>query len=171
MQKLTLILLLNLLFSGLLYSQTEFAEKCMGTWKGVLYIYNNGNLVDSADSKLIVKEDTIDNSWLWRTEYTSPKYNIVKDYKLIYKEKNHFVTDENNGIILNNYLYGNKLYSIFSVKENILTATYELINGNLIFEVTFGKKMDKEMHEDVYSYSTPTLQRVVYSKEKNKVKH
>lgn len=92
---------------------------------------------------------------------------MTKDYILRLPDptKNKYITDEGDGVELTDYLYGNKLYSIFETHEVFLTSTYELIGNELIFEVTSGK-MEPITSSEIKTYSTDNLQRVVFKKKK-----
>ncbi len=140
--KLFIIFILSFGFIQTAKSQTSFTDGCLGVWKGTMYIYNRGNLKDSVEVRLTVAKTDKPDSWTWKTEYLSVKMPMVKDYVLRLKDasKNTYITDEGNGIELNDYLFGNKLYCVFETSNIILTSTYELRGKELIFEVTSGKK-------------------------------
>lgn len=148
-------------------SQNHFPDKCIGIWKGTMMIYGRGILRDSVKVTLTVKKSEKPNEWMWRTEYHSEKMPMTKDYVLRLKdaEKNIYVTDENNGIELQDYLFGNKLYSVFETHGTYLTSSYELTNNELIFEVTSGKRIDPNGQE-VTNYTVDNLQRVVLKRVK-----
>jgi hypothetical protein len=131
-----------------------------------MYIYQSGNLRDSVQIRFTVRPiDSI--SWTWKTEYPSLKKPIVKEYILRIKDKkNHiYITDEGKGIEIVDYQTGNKLYSLFEVGGVMLSASYELRNNDLIFEVVSGKK-EKTRSPDIINYSTASVQRVVMRREK-----
>ena len=86
--------------------------------------------------------------------------------KLSDTKPNCCITDEGDGIELENYLFNNKLYNVFETEGIMLTSSYEFINENLVFEVTSGKKMESS-NKDVINYSVLNLQRVVFSRTKN----
>ena len=91
---------------------------------------------------------------------------MVKDYVLRTRDaaKGLYLTDEGGGVELMDYLFGNKLYSVFETSNIVLTATYELRSPNeLVFEVTSGKKVS-EGSPDVINYSVDNLQRVIFKK-------
>lgn len=148
-----------------LNAQTAFPDKCLGIWGGTMYLQKDGAITDSVRIKFTVAKTDSPDVWTWKTEYLSPTRPMVKDYtiKLIDKEKQHYVTDENNGIVLSDYRFGDKLYSIFETAGILLTASYELIGEQLIFEVTSGKKLAADSTQ-VTNYSVNHLQRVVLSK-------
>lgn len=90
---------------------------------------------------------------------------MVKDYLLRLSEegKNIYILDEGDGVELQEYLFGNKLYSLFETNDILLTSSYELIDDKLIFEVTSGKRT--EQTKSVQNYSVNFLQRVIFKRE------
>jgi hypothetical protein len=69
-------------------------------------------------------------------EYAAGKYPaMVKDYTIIKPDSlgpGHYLTDENNGLLLDLVLMGNSFYSIFSVAGQTLSYTLKH-NGDHIF--------------------------------------
>jgi len=156
-----------ILFSWLsLNAQTSFPEKCLGIWTGTMHIYNRGLLVDSVTIKLNVTRTNAPDTFVWKTEYLSEKFPMVKDYKLVISDagKGVFITDEGDGIILMDYLFENKLYSVFETQGILLTSTYEWLGNQIIFEVTSGKELQTTL--GVKSYSVLNLQKAVLKKMK-----
>jgi hypothetical protein len=154
-----------ILFSWLsLNAQTSFPEKCLGIWTGTMYIYNRGSLVDSVTIKLNVTRTNAPDTFVWKTEYLSEKFPMVKDYKLVISDagKGVFITDEGDGIILMDYLFENKLYSVFETQGILLTSTYEWLGNQIIFEVTSGKEL--QTTHGVKSYSVLHLQKAILRK-------
>ncbi len=145
-------------------AQTLFADKCLGKWQGIMYMYGKGQLKDSVPVELVVEKTSTPNTWTWKTTYLSKTMPAVKDYKLILKDTatQTYATDENDGIELMDYNFINKLYSIFETHNVMLTSSYELQGNYLIFEVTSGKKL--EGMKEVNNYSVLNLQRVVFKK-------
>lgn len=146
-------------------AQVSFGDRCIGSWEGMMYIYNKGTLKDSVSVRLTVQKANTSNTWTWKTEYLSAKLPMTKDYilRLPDPSTNKYITDEGDGIELTDYLYGNKLYSIFETHDVFLTSTYELHDKELIFEVISGKK-EASTHPEINTYSTDNLQRVVLKK-------
>ncbi len=126
-----------------------------------MHLYYEGILRDSVPLRFTVA--SIDSvSWTWRMEYLSDKLPMTKDYILRIKDKQRqvYVTDEGDGIELQDYLFGNKLYSVFETGGILLTASYEWRGNELIFEVTSGKKADNTAAE-VQSHPVSSVQRAV----------
>lgn len=167
MKKTALIILSVFMLFTQLNAQTNFAEKCLGIWKGTMFIYSHGEVKDKVEVQLTVAKTAKSEEFTWKTEYFSPTRPMTKDYILRVKDvkKGHYVIDEGGGVLLNNYLFENKLFNVFEVNGVILTATYELKSKKeLIFEVTAGKKMD--VAAGVTNYSVDSLQSVVFKKVK-----
>jgi hypothetical protein len=147
-----------------IFAQASFPEKCLGVWTGTMHIYNRGSLVDSVPIKLNVTRTNAPDTFIWKTEYLSTKNPMVKDYKLVISDagKGVFKTDEGDGIFLIDYLFENKLYSVFETQGILLTSTYEWLGNQIIFEVTSGKEL--QTINGVKSYSVLNLQKAVLRK-------
>jgi len=163
--KKNILLLLFILFIMLEAHAQSFPDQCVGTWHGTMQIFSRGTLKDSVKIVLTIGRTNQPHEWSWKTEYLSEKFPMTKDYVLRLKDadKNIYVTDEKNGIELMDYLFNNKLYSIFETQEIFLTSSYELRGNELIFEVTSGKKIGTA-DQPVINYSVDNLQRVVLRK-------
>jgi hypothetical protein len=102
----------------------------------MMQIWQRGELKDSVKVAFTVARLT-DSSWQWRMDYLSPPRPLTKDYVLRKKSATRFVTDEGDGILLDEFVFGNKMYCLFKVGGSTLTAVYELLrNGEMLFEVT-----------------------------------
>lgn len=147
-----------------LQAQENFANKCVGKWEGMMYIYGKGQLRDSVPVELLVQKTNLDTVWKWKTSYLSKTMPAVKDYNLILKDvkSQTYATDEGGGIELMDYQFNNKLYSVFETHGVMLTSSYELLGNQLIFEVSSGKKLDD--NKEVNNYSVLNLQRVVFKR-------
>lgn len=147
-------------------AQDLFPEKCIGTWRGTLFIYQYGQVRDSVPVVFTVKGLTPD-SWTWRMEYRSARMPATKDYVLRVKDRDKkiFITDEGGGLELTNYQTGEKLYSVFETGGILLTASYELQEPLLVFEVTSGRK-EEAKHPEVGTFSTTSVQRVVLTRDR-----
>lgn len=160
----TIFIILFSCFVSNLIAQENFANKCVGKWEGMMYIYGKGQLRDSVAVELLVQKTNQDTVWKWKTSYLSKTMPAVKDYNLILKDvkSQTYTTDEGDGIQLMDYQFNNKLYSVFETHGVMLTSSYELSGNQLIFEVSSGKKLDDK--KDVTNYSVLNLQRVVFNK-------
>lgn len=168
MSKKILLFVPLFLFVLELNAQNDFISKCIGKWHGTMFIYASGKVRDSVKVELTIAKTNTPNLYTWKTAYISEKMPMVKDYKMKLSDTkpNCYITDEGDGIELENYLFNNKLYNVFETEGIMLTSSYEFINENLVFEVTSGKKMESS-NKDVINYSVLNLQRVVFSRTKN----
>ncbi|MFM6935922.1 MAG: hypothetical protein ACKOXP_10795 [Flavobacteriales bacterium] len=145
----------------------SFHEQCIGKWNGTMYIYAYGKLQDSILVELNVQ--VLDsNAWTWKTDHRSEKLPVTKDYILRKDSKNAqtFLLDEGDGVMLTNYIFGDKLYSNIETEGKLLTSSYEFVGRQLIFEVTSGKKLNEAEESGVTNYSVDFVQRVVFRKVK-----
>ncbi|MCB0686346.1 MAG: hypothetical protein KDC53_07470 [Saprospiraceae bacterium] len=147
-------------------SQKYFGDHCVGNWKGTMLMYNDGILSDSVAVLFEVSKIENEDNWIWRTTYQTAAKEIIKDYilKLEDAEKGQYIIDEKDGILLNCFQVENKLFSIFSVGENLLTAIYQITDEQIIFEVTSGKKEQATGDGTISNYSINHLQKVVLKK-------
>lgn len=162
MKKLFLVLFFAIGLVPETFAQS-FPERCEGKWEGTMHIWAKGMLVDSVGILFSVQPFAGEAGyWYWKTEYVSEKVPMVKDYTLIQKQDtpNEFLMDEGDGVVLTNYVFGNKMYGLFRVGKVLLTSCYELVGEHLIFEVTSGQK-EKTKSKGVTNYSYSFLQRVV----------
>ena len=158
-----------ILFGSILSLKTNaqsFPDKCAGKWIGMMYIYKHGVIRDSVKVVLTVSKIKDVPAWNWKTEYLSSKLPMTKDYILRLKDstKQWYITDEGGGVELHDYVFGNKLYTIFETEGVMLTSSYELINDKLVFEVTSGKKIFAT-NNGITNYTVENLQRVEFSRE------
>ena len=88
---------------------------------------------------IIQKTNDSFNKWIWKTSYFGKDNSepIIKDYTLVERDSlsGTYVIDEGDGIELLNYVFGDKMFCVFSYKRTLLTASYELVGDKLIFEV------------------------------------
>ena len=141
-----------------------FPERCLGIWEGTMYIHSYTKIKDSVAVRFTAAKTETPGTYIWKTEYLSLDTPIVKDYKLVVDDldKGRYILDEGDGIELIEYNVGNKLYSAFKVNDAYLTATTELVDGKIIFEVTSGKEENET--KGIKNYSFTNVQRVVFHK-------
>ncbi|WP_300664461.1 hypothetical protein [Fluviicola sp.] len=152
---------LVLLSQSALAQSGNFGKACSGTWKGMMHIYSQGRLTDSVFVILEVKPQN-DSVFGWKMDYLSEKMPLTKNYRLIYKGKNHYQTDEGDGIILDGYLFGKRLLSVFETGGILLTSAYELRKDELYFEVTSSNK--EKSDAEVQSYQVGFLQNILFKR-------
>ena len=147
-------------------SQDLLPDRMTGDWHGYLQIWAAGEKKDSVRVRLSIKSNGKE-TWQWRMEYFSEKNPAVKDYIIRVKDKAKqvYITDEGGGIELEDYAFGDKMYSLFETNGYWLTSTQELKNGKLVFEVTSGKKSNT-LPEGITNYTVSSMQQAVLTKKK-----
>lgn len=145
-------------------AQTLLPDRMVGKWTGYLQIWSNGTRKDSVKVILTIAAKDQSN-WQWRMEYKSEKAPMVKDYMIRLKdrEKQIYITDEGEGVELEDYAFGNKMFSLFETQDLWLTGTHELKDGKIIFEVTAGKK-SRTLDAGVTNYAITSMQRAVLTR-------
>ena len=149
----------------------SFPESWLGNWEGDLTIFKENKLVQTIPMELeLASIDTSDN-YIWAIIYGEDKETGRRSYELeiVDAEKGLYRIDEKNSIKLEAYLFGNKLYSQFSVMENQLLCTYEKVEDKIIFEIisgsinpvsiTGGKLVDEEEIPEVKAFPITIMQK------------
>lgn len=108
----------------------------VGNWKGTLEWTRPGKSPQTFRMTLQVGKTDSVNQYSWTIIYGDSAKDI-RPYtlKLVNPSTGHWVIDENNGIVLDNYLLSNCITGSFTVLENTITNLYCLENGKL--KVTF----------------------------------
>ena len=66
-------------------------------------------------------------SWVLVYDYGAARPKETRTYEIVAKDasRGHWVIDEKNGLKLDTFLLGNRLYSPFTINRLLITATYE----------------------------------------------
>ncbi len=129
-----------LLFSGIiLFAQdkSSFPNDFIGHWKGTLEWYRTGNAKPEKVNMSLTILPSKDSAgqYSWHMVYGSASEdNRPYLLKPVDTAKGHWVIDELNGIVLDQYWVGNRFICSFTVLNNTITNTYYLENGQLIAE-------------------------------------
>lgn len=156
----------------------DFPKSWLGAYSGTMYILKSNN-VDTVDVKFEFLETQNQKRWTYRMTYKSPKYgDIVKDYELIKPDslkEDTYLLDEKNGILIEEIILGNTLYSSFSVSGYRLFGVLRKEGRDLFYEIVTTKnenslisknKADKpEQVFEVKSYLPFTTQFVRFKKD------
>jgi hypothetical protein len=168
-----LLLLVGLSFT--VKSQTPaFPENWIGNWIGELLWYKTGKAEpQKVNMELRIHPTDSINTWSWQIIYGS-KADDNRPYKLVMKDTSgiHWVIDENNGIVLDQFWVANKLCGAFRIMGNTIINNYWMENDNLMVEfysigaepiASTGKGTVKNPTVDSYkigSYQKAILQRI-----------
>ena len=153
----------------------EFPEDWLGIYTGTLQMYRPGterNLYP-AEVILTIAETPDSNRWEWNSVYTSEgREPVEKKYFIVHPDTlgtNQFVMDEDNGILIDQHLYGNTFAGAYTVNDQFFTFSYTKIGEELLYELVVYNKKPKELLTieegfDVGNLEMVTVQKVYFHK-------
>lgn len=133
-----LVSLLNVVFlSGQTYNLPKFPDDWFGVWKGNLEVYKHQKVVQNVPMTFECFPTDSSGLYSWWITYGTDTLKGKRSYTLkeIDTNNGHFMIDENNGILIDAYVFAHKFISCFQVMGNQLTAIYEITDDKLIFEI------------------------------------
>ena len=150
-----------------------FPDDFFGIYTGTLAISSErGNQEVMMEFHLLPTE--IEGKYTYTLVYGEGESKQVREYHLLEKnkEKGTYVVDENNGIVLDDKVIGNRMYALFEVNETLLTTFITFETDHLVFEIVATPKAKKrvthandEAKTEVISYPITTVQRAVLQKQ------
>lgn len=150
-----------------------FPKDWVGNWKGELEWYKTGaDTAQKVPMKLRIHPTDSAGSYTWQLIYGAGGEDN-RPYLLIPKDSTgvHWIVDEQNGILLDQYWVGGKLCGAFTVMNNTIVNRYWMTRGRLIIEffsfsnkavTTSGDGTDEVPKVDSYrvgGYQTAVLSR------------
>ncbi len=132
------IFLLFCLFS-ISASAQEFPKDWLGSYKGDMLIANMGRPTDTipVEYEMITLEE--DSVWSYKMTFYSEKYGtIVKDYKIVAtskEDKNNYLLDENNGIVMEISLMDGTFYGMYEVMDMMFITTMKYTDGHIYYDL------------------------------------
>jgi hypothetical protein len=117
----------------------QFPEDWTGEWEGQLNIYNaKGKTMDVYMGLNILPIEG--DKYSFTIIYGQGEKAQERKYEIFPKDtaRGHYIVDEKNAILLDDFLLGNTLYSRFEVMGSLLLASYERGDGTITFEVVSG---------------------------------
>jgi hypothetical protein len=165
MKNIVLILVL-----GASFSFAQGIKIFEGHWAGDLYSFNGKDSNKVASMQLIIAPTDTSGVWQYKMIYSDKD---IRDYRIktINSERNKFVLDEGNEILLAQDLFGKKFISCFEVGNSLLMVSLEKRDDTLLFEVSSLSVKDKKKSGKgnketpfVYSYPVAGFQRAVLFK-------
>jgi hypothetical protein len=172
---LLLIFLSILLQNGYTQSATEkFPSDFVGNWKGTLEWAPITRPVQTVNMELRIQpvRDSV-NQFTWNLIYGSPSADN-RPYILLPVDtaRGHWVIDEKNGIVLDQYYVKGRLVGAFTVQQSTIVSTYTLIDGNTMTVefVTYSSKpitttgKGDASSPSVDSYEVKSIQKAVLRK-------
>ncbi len=151
----------------------DFPYDVLGYWEGQLEIFGVDSLLQTVPMAVLIDETLDPVVFQWELIYNPGDQEDRRPYLLLMhnKERNHYKIDEDNGIILDCFLFENKLISTFDVGGTLLTTMNTFLEDDMVFEVIAGPieiinttgdmKVNENIVPPVNSYQTKTYQRAV----------
>lgn len=131
------LLCFPLLFTGaVLFAQSPvFPDDWTGNWKGELHWYKAGQTVPQKVPMELRIQKTDSTFWTWHLIYGTPREDS-RPYilKPVDRSKGHWVVDEKNGILLDQFWLGNSLTGAFTVSGSTILNTYRMENNELVID-------------------------------------
>lgn len=131
------ILSMLLFFSLAAFSQEQgFPKSWTGNWKGELRWFKAGQTEpQTVQMELRIHPTDSAGTYTWQLIYGEGGQDN-RPYLLVPKDPKtgHWVVDERNGIVLDQFLIGNKLCGAFTVQNSTLVNSYQIEKGQLIVE-------------------------------------
>ncbi len=135
--KLSILILLALLCCEWSYAQqTAFPKDWVGNWKGELIWIRSGK-TDTTRVTVQLRIHPADsiNTYTWQIIYGSAgEDNRPYLLKPVDPAKGHWVVDEKNGILLDQFLIGNRLCGAFTVQQSTIINQYWMEGDRLMIE-------------------------------------
>jgi hypothetical protein len=120
-------------------SAAAFPEAWFGTWRGPLFVQPAGRPERELTEMTLRIAPTDDSRRFgWSILYGRGQEQQVRNYALVVVDapRGHYRIDEQNGIVLDCYRFGNTLCSQYEVQENLLTVAYHFEPDTIRFELT-----------------------------------
>lgn len=160
--------MLTLLAAALIPATSSFSElpeSWLGEWQGKVELVSPDKPVRPIAMSLTVKPLSKGTSWI--IGYAEKDHKETRSYELVPMQDRpgRFLTDEKNGILLDNTLVGSVLYCHFKVQQTLIHARFELRNRALEIEMaSYSTQSPQVSHatesgESVESYALSSVQR------------
>jgi len=139
-------------------SVQSFPKDFIGNWKGNLAWYPAGKEMQTVKMQLNIQPEPGPSQYSWQLIYgDSAKDNRPYHLKPVDTASNHWVVDENDGIMLDGYWIGNRFISMFNVQGSTITAIYWIEDMSLHIEM-ISTKTEAVRESGKGSAEVPTVQ-------------
>ena len=153
----------------------DFPKNFVGHWEGTLEWHQAGNPVPrKVRMQLVIQPADTLGQYTWQIIYgAGGEDNRPYLLKPVDTAKGHWVVDERNGILLDQFWVGQRFTSVFSVQNSTILDSYYIENGKLVAEFysytakplqRSGKGTDESPFVD--SFATKAYQRAVMERKK-----
>lgn len=143
-------------------AQFRFPEDWQGVWRGNCSNTGPGGKQTYAPVQMNLTIQPQNNQrWQWKIEYISGEKQ-VRDYLLkpVDAAKGHWLIDENNGILLDNFsINGGLILEAFTVGQTLIHGRHQRLDGNLLkVELSsYNLQGDRKSGAEPYPVSSLTL--------------
>lgn len=168
-----LILLAFLASSLYSFGQKDFPRQFAGHWQGQVEWHRQGrDTPQKVTMQLIIGPTDTANQYSWKIVYGDGGEDTrLYTLKLVDTARGHWMVDEHNGILLDQYWIGNKLYAGFSVGGTTVVNSYWREGKHLVVEfASFPTKPVRtsgagtEESPTVESYAVRSYQKAILSR-------
>lgn len=112
-----------------------FPQNLVGKWKGNLIWYQGLQQRPGVQMELHILPTDSTDQYTWRIIYgTAQKDNRPYILKPFNKERGHWLIDELNSIVLDQFLIGDRFCGTFTVEGNTILNSYQLLGDSLLVE-------------------------------------
>ncbi|HEV7781177.1 MAG TPA: hypothetical protein VGO58_07905 [Chitinophagaceae bacterium] len=173
--KVSLLIVVLFISVSVLGQKDQFPGSWMGNWKGTLEWYKTGKEEpQKINIELRIAAGDSTGNYTWQIIYGAVGEDN-RPYLLRSKDaaKNHWVIDELNGIVLDQFWVGKRFCGAFTVAGNTIVNNYWMEDGKLLVEffsiaakpiVTTGNGTEQVPNVD--SYRVGSYQKAVLTREK-----
>jgi len=124
----------------------NFPEDWLGSYEGKMLIANLGRKTDTIDVAYEMTTLEPDSIWTYKMTFYSEQYGtIIKDYKIVAKskeDKNSYLLDENNGIVMEMTLMDGTFYGMYTVMDMMFITTMRYTDAGHIYYDLFAAPME-----------------------------
>lgn len=152
--------------------EPKFPDDFFGKYAGTLQIHTQrGDQEVPMEFHLLPTDST--GTYQYTLVYGTGAERQERAYVLLEEDaaNGRYAVDELNGIVLDNKVYGNKLYALFEVQGNLLTTFISFQEDGALFEIVFANKASaRETYAlqdsiQVLSYPITTVQKALLQKQ------
>ncbi len=152
----------------------QWPQDWLGSWQGQLEVRNAGKKAQLYPMQLEIAMTDTAGRWHWILTYGEGEGADVRPYLLIALDSlnTHFVVDERNSILLDQYLIGNHFISRFAVDSTLLIMDVHNQGDHLISTIFHGSLKEPRISgeevtevKEVASYPIGGMQRAILKKQ------
>lgn len=152
-----------------------FPVSWVGDWVGELDIWRGSGKAQTVPMTMSISPADQPGTYYWKTVFGEDEAT-TKPYLLKTTDAANglYVIDEQNSIVIESYLFDNKLVSWYIVMENLILASFEKRDDHIVFEIlagsekpvsiSGGQRVDEEDIPSVKTLPFTVMQRAILRK-------